>query len=152
MRTRIKYQVGSETLQEILVASLKAETSYEYLMSKTKNEGLYQWLEFRKEATTDFILKVLQYLEEMNIVAASYSNFNVKFQNFVSDIKVLLMAKGEEAVISLSLETDEKYLESLYKVLKHPTVTDKLYKEYNSQIEIIRNSAREFVQSDTIIS
>jgi len=151
MRTSIKYQVGSETLQEILIASLKAEASYEHLMNKTVNQSLYQWLEFRKEATTDFILKVLQYLEEMKVPPVSYSGLDIKIHHLLSDIKFLFLSRREESLISSSLSIDEKYLENLYKVLKHPTVTDNLYQLYRKQIDLIRNSAKEFVQSDTVV-
>ena len=150
MRTRIKYQVGSETLQKILIASLKAEASYENLMSRTKSESLYLWLEFRKEATTDFILKVLENLDEMKVRASVLPKMVIKVQNLWADIKLFLVSKQEEAIINASLNIDKEYLDSLYNVLNHPTVTDVLYKLYQKQIDIIRNSAKQFVQGDTL--
>ncbi|MEM6515392.1 MAG: hypothetical protein AAF688_04360 [Bacteroidota bacterium] len=151
MRTRIKYQVGSESLQIILIASLKAEASYENLMAKSRNQSLSYWLEYRKEATTDFIMKVLQQLENMGVTAASYPNISLKIQNFVSDLKVMLLGKNDESIISESLKIDERYLDSLYEVLKLPTITDELYRLYRNQIDVIRNSAKEFVQSNSVI-
>ncbi|WP_026755884.1 hypothetical protein [Sediminibacter sp. Hel_I_10] len=150
MRTSIKYQVGLETLQKILLTSLKAEASYEHLMSQTKNEIIFKWLENRKECTTDFILKVLTQLENMEATAPQISNIQYKLFKLLSDIKSLIFPKGDADIIREGINVDGQYLKGLNEVLKDPTITDTLYSLYSKQIELLRASVKQ-VETDQII-
>lgn len=138
MKTKIKYEVGSETLQKILLASLKAESSYDQLKSKTSNKVILNWIDAKKESTTDFILKVLTHLEDMEIEPKSKSAIRLRLNQFLMNLKSLIIPPKDEMIIRETLKVDAAYLKVINEVMKSPSITDDLYQLYSSQIEKIR--------------
>lgn len=142
MKTRITYEVGSETLQKILLASLSAESSYDQLKTKTSNKVILDWLDAKKEFTTDFILKVLMHLEEMEIEPKSKSAIRARLDQFISNVKSLIIPFKDELVIRECLKVDAAYLNEIGEVLKSSSITDELYQLYSNQQEKIRMRSR----------
>ena len=142
MKTRIKYEVGSDTLQKILLASLSAESSYDQLMTKTSNKVILEWLGAKKEFTTDFILKVLTELEEMDIEPRYKSAISLKINQFFANLKSLIIPPKDELVIRECLKVDGNYLKEINEVLKSAVITDELYQLYTLQKEKIRMRSR----------
>lgn len=138
MKIRIKYEVGSETLQRILLASLRAESNYDQLKLKTSNKVILEWLDEKKEYTTDFILKVLTLLEEMDIEPQSKSAIRLRVSQFFSNIKSLVIPPKDELVIRECLNVDSEYLRVINELLKSAVITDELYQLYQSQADKIR--------------
>lgn len=142
METKIKYEVGSDSLQRILLTSMNAESSYDQLMTKTSNKVLLDWIGMKKEFTTDFILKVLMKLEEMEIAPKSKYALGLKINQFFENLRSLITAKRDELVIRECLKVDSLYLKEINEVLKSATITDELYQLYTSQKEKIRMRSR----------
>ncbi|WP_299226559.1 hypothetical protein [uncultured Psychroserpens sp.] len=152
MKTVIKYAVGAETLQKVLMASLKAESTYEFLISKTNSEHIVNWLHYRKENTTDFILKVLIQLEQMEVKPKSISNIQSKVHAFFSNFKSLIAPMSDEAVIKAALKADSFYLNRLKEIRKSVVVTNELYQFYTNQINMIASPSKQLDSHNTLIS
>ena len=139
MRTKIKYQVGDESLQRTLISSMKAELSYDLLISKTKNTDVIHWISEKKECTTDFILKVLTMLEDMEIQAKLNKGLRFKFNHLWFDLKTFVLPLENEDAVRECLMIDNHYLDELENELKSVIMTDHIYALYTAQREKLRS-------------
>ena len=151
MRTSFTYTAGSETLQTILITSLKTLSVYEHLLKCTENPYILEWLSSKIESTSDFILDVQVELEAMGIEPRSISSLQIAISNLVYEFKYLFGLIDDQYVISACLNTDGQYLNKLSEVKNSATVTDELYQMYSSQIAAIRRKPSKQMITENIL-
>ncbi|MBR9915828.1 MAG: DUF2383 domain-containing protein [Algicola sp.] len=138
MKTSITYTVGSETLQKILMTSIKAKEAYRHLQEQTENPYIQKWLTTKLKSIDNFILEVQVHLETMGIEPVSISKMQLRIMKLMAELKSIMTRKDDEMVIRECLNIDGVYLSSLSNVKRSAVVTDTLYQLYSKQIEAIR--------------
>ena len=138
MKTKIAYTVGSETLQTILIESLKKVFVYKQLINNTENPYILDWISNKVRDTDNFILEVQVQLEAMGLKPNGMSKVHVLINKIAFECNMIFATRDDEFVISECLKTDLNYLNSLSQVRKSSLITDELYQIYSQQIASIK--------------
>ncbi|MDD7886625.1 hypothetical protein [Flavivirga sp. 57AJ16] len=139
MKTQIKYLVGMDSLQKMLVLSLHAEASYEQLKTKTNHMDIRDWLTAKQELTTDFILKILTLSQEFEIHPQSPPIKKASLNQIWLNMKLKFISIDNNLIIRKCQKIDKTMLDALNHEIKWGLITTNIHQFYTNYKNKLRS-------------
>ncbi|RAJ18033.1 hypothetical protein [Olleya aquimaris] len=137
MKTRIKYQVGSASIQHILVLSDDLESDLQFLKTKTNNTAIHSWIDQKLAYTLAFKLKSLSLLDNMTIKHKKRSRFKTALRMFWFNLKRLFYKNEDRKIIKQCLLLSSSFIHEINKEIGsgiHSETTYSLLYDFRTKV------------------
>ena len=137
MVTEIKYQVGVDTLLNVLQLSYDTKLSYTQLINITNDECVEELLELKVEHLSNFMSKILTELNTMYITPILKSSFNASLERFGINLRYTLVDIDDISIINKSLKLDNTLHTYISNEIKKGMYTKNVYNLLQEEMDIL---------------
>lgn len=139
---RINNSENREALANIISISMQTESAYETLKLKTEDASLFQWVENKQEATTDFIISLLRLQDELNYATKHVFGNKDVFSLQPVQAKSLIVSLDNDVLMRECKKIDEAHWYFIMEEMTKHHAASKIYQLLNRRLERLNNNFR----------